>query len=494
MIVEAVERHLLRHEIDGMKNRQNYIEGAWTEPSGIDDLHVTDSYSEETVSSFRSSSIGDVDRAVRAAERALPEWSAVPVEQRAALVREVARALRGNSNELADMISREVGMPRRLAGRIQVEAPISAIVDYADLAVSFHWEQRIRHSLIQQLPVGVVACITPWNYPQHQIIAKVVPALLAGCTVVLKPSELAPSSAVALATAMEQANLPAGVFNLIHGRGEDIGEALVKHPRIDMVSFTGSTRAGRRISGLAGQDIKRLALELGGKSAALVTPGADVVAAVKGTLASCFLNSGQTCSAMTRLLVPHELQDKVSTLARDGAAGYLMGDPFDSRTRLGPLVSGAQRTRVAEMIDSAIQAGAARWTVEQQVPARGFFVPPTVLGNVTPDMEIAREEVFGPVLSVIGYGMLDEAIDIANGTEYGLAASVWGSTTEEAVEVAARLRAGQVDINGATFNPAAPFGGFKKSGVGRENGRYGIEEFVEPRSIQFPVVQAGTAS
>lgn len=477
-----------------MKNRQNYIEGAWTEPSGIDDLPVTDSYSEETVSSFRSSSIGDVDRAVRAAERALPAWSAVPVEQRAALVREVARALRGNSNELADMISREVGMPRRLAGRIQVEAPISAIVDYADLAVSFHWEQRIRHSLIQQLPVGVVACITPWNYPLHQIIAKVVPALLAGCTVVLKPSELAPSSAVALATAMEQANLPAGVFNLIHGRGEDIGEALVKHPRIDMVSFTGSTRAGRRISGLAGQDIKRLALELGGKSAALVTPGADVVAAVKGTLASCFLNSGQTCSAMTRLLVPHELQDKVSTLARDGAAGYLMGDPFDSRTRLGPLVSGAQRTRVVEMIDSAIQAGAARWTVEQQVPARGFFVPPTVLGNVTPDMEIAREEVFGPVLSVIGYGMLDEAIDIANGTEYGLASSVWGSTTEEAVEVAARLRAGQVDINGAMFNPAAPFGGFKKSGVGRENGRYGIEEFVEPRSIQFPVVQAGTAS
>ena len=372
-------------------------------------------------------------------------------------------------------------MPASLAG-----APIAAWDSYADLAVEVEWEKRIGHSLVQQLPVGVAACITPWNYPLHQITGKVAPALLAGCTVVLKPSELAPSSAFLLAQAVAQAGLPLGVFNLVHGSGPEVGEALVAHPEVDLVSFTGSTRAGQRIAAVAGQDIKRLALELGGKSAAVVLPGADLAAAVKATLAGCFLNSGQTCSATTRLLVPREQAQQAAHLAAELAPSWRMGDPADPATRLGPLVSAAQREKVRAMVDAARAEGAVLVTPEGPLPPHGFFFPPTVLHQVTPQMAIAREEVFGPVLVILPYDGVDEAVAIANGTDYGLAATVWAATPAAALPVAQRLRAGQVDINGAPFNPQAPFGGFKRSGVGRENGRFGIEEFLEPRSLQLP--------
>lgn len=470
-----------------MQQHDCYINGAWAPATGESDTPVIDSYTEKTFANYRTSSAADVDAAVHSARRALDDWSGTPLAVRIAAVRRIGAALREQAEPLCRVISREVGMPARLAARIQVGAPIAAWELYAELAAELPWEQRIGNSLVQQVAVGVVACITPWNYPLHQITGKVAPALLAGCTVVLKPSEMAPSSAFMLAQAIEQAGLPAGVFNLVHGRGTEVGEWLVRHPEVDMISFTGSTRAGRRIAALAGQDIKRVALELGGKSAALVLPGADLAAAVKATLGSCFLNSGQTCSATTRLLVPRDAADAVAALVRELVSGYRMGDPADAATRLGPLISRDQQQRVLAQIDGAVKAGARRLTgAALAVPATGFFVAPTVLDRVTPDMEIAREEVFGPVLVVMTCAGVEEGIALANGTDYGLAATVWGVTAPSALAVARRLRAGQVDINGAPFNPAAPFGGFKKSGIGRENGRFGIEEFLAPVSIQLP--------
>lgn len=466
--------------------QQLFIEGAWRAAGGSASLPVTDSYTEEVFASYRTASPADVDAAVRAARSAFHAWSATPVAQRIAAVRRVAAALRERSDAFARVISREVGMPARLAARIQAAAPIAAWDMYADLAAQFEWEERIGHSLVQQVPTGVVACITPWNYPLHQVTGKVAPALLAGCTVVLKPSELAPSSAFLLAEAIARAGLPAGVFNLVHGAGPDVGEALVTHPDVDMVSFTGSTGAGRRIAALAAQDVKRVALELGGKSAAVVLPGADLNLAVKATLGSCFLNSGQTCSATTRLLVPRDQAQQAAHLAAELAASWAMGDPSDPATRLGPLISSAQREKVRGMVRAAIADGAEPVTRDGPLPPHGFFFPATVLARVTPQMEIAREEVFGPVLAILPYDDIDDAVAIANGTAYGLAATVWAATPAAALPVARRLRAGQVDINGAPFNPRAPFGGFKRSGLGRENGRFGIEEFLEPVSLQLP--------
>ncbi|MDQ7974430.1 MAG: aldehyde dehydrogenase family protein [Rhodocyclaceae bacterium] len=473
------------------KHTRLFIDGTLVPARGTQDLPVTDCYTEETFACYRSACSEDVDAAVAAARRAFDAWSATPLADRVAAVRRVAACLREQAEALTTAISREVGMPRKLAARIQVGAPLSAWDAYADLADGFEWESRVGHSLVRQLPVGVVACITPWNYPLHQITGKVAPALLAGCTVVLKPSEMAPASAFMLADAVRQAGLPAGVFNLVHGTGDDVGQALVRHPGVDMVSFTGSTRAGRQIAAQAGADIKRVALELGGKSAALVLPDAHLAAAVKATLASCMLNSGQTCSAITRLLVPRHLLAQAEQLAQDLLPGYRMGDPAHGDTRLGPLASRGQQAKVQDFIDRAIAAGARRVGSVGEPPSHGFFVPATVLSDVTPDMAIAQEEVFGPVLCLLAYDGEDDGIAIANGTAYGLAGAVWGPDTPHTLAVARRMRAGQVDLNGAPFNPLAPFGGFRQSGIGRENGRYGLDEFVEPLSIQLPPDFAG---
>ncbi|MDM0078098.1 aldehyde dehydrogenase family protein [Variovorax sp. J2P1-59] len=463
-----------------------FIDGVMTPAHGEKDLPVVDSFTEETFASYRSASVLDVDEAVVAARRAFEGWAATPLAERVAAVRRVAAALHEKAEALTTAISREVGMPRKLAARIQVGAPIAAWDMYADLAADFEWDSRVGHSLVRQVPTGVVACITPWNYPLHQITGKIAPALLAGCTVVLKPSELAPSSAFLLADAVLEAGLPAGVFNLVHGIGSEVGEALVRHPDVDMVSFTGSTRAGRHIAAIAGDGIKRVALELGGKSAALVLPGADLAAAVRATLAGCMLNSGQTCSATTRLLVPRPLLGAAEAAIIDLLSAYRMGDPADSATRLGPLISKAQQRKVEGLIAEALAAGARLLGGPAAIPSHGFFVPPTVLADVTPEMAVARDEVFGPVLALLAYDEVEDGIALANGTDYGLAGTVWGPVTPATLAVARRLRAGQVDINGAPFNPAAPFGGFKKSGIGRENGRFGIEEFLEPVSIQLP--------
>jgi acyl-CoA reductase-like NAD-dependent aldehyde dehydrogenase len=346
----------------------------------------------------------------------------------------------------------------------------------------------VGNSLIVREPIGVVGAITPWNYPLHQIAAKVAPALAAGCTVVLKPSEVAPLNAFVLAEVFEEIGLPAGVFNLVTGVGPVVGEAIAAHTDVDMVSFTGSTRAGKRVSEVASGTVKRVALELGGKSANVILDDADLAKAIPDGVAKCFLNSGQTCSALTRMLVPRERLSEVEDLAVAAAEAFTPGDPFEPSSRLGPLVSGAQRDRVRNFIDKGVGEGATLLTGGVEAPeglSAGFFIRPTVFSSVTRDMTIARDEIFGPVLSIIPYDTEEEAIDIANDSEYGLAGGVWSGDPERAKAVARQLRTGQVEVNGGGFNPLAPFGGYKQSGNGREYGSFGLEEFLEVKAMQL---------
>ncbi|MBV8261114.1 MAG: aldehyde dehydrogenase family protein, partial [Paraburkholderia sp.] len=335
--------------------------------------------------------------------------------------------------------------------------------------------------------------ITPWNYPLNQITLKVAAALAAGCTVVLKPSEIAPLNAFVLAEAIHEAGLPAGVFNLVTGYGPVVGELLARHPDVDMVSFTGSTRAGKRVSEVASATVKRVALELGGKSAAVVLDDADFAAAVKGTVAACFLNSGQTCSAHTRMIVPESRYEEARDLAKQAAEAFTVGDPRDEKTKLGPLASKAQQQRVQQYIERGMADGAELVTGGPGMPegvTQGFFVKPTVFGRVPRDAAIAQEEIFGPVLTILTAKDEDDAVAIANDSLYGLGGAVWAGSDERAVRVARRIRTGQIDINGGIWNMAAPFGGFKQSGHGRENGAYGLEEYLEYKSMQFKVPKA----
>jgi aldehyde dehydrogenase (NAD+) len=359
---------------------------------------------------------------------------------------------------------------------------------YAELAANYPFEEQIANSLVVKEPIGVVGAITPWNYPLHQVVAKVAAALAAGCTVVLKPSEVAPLSAYALAEIFEQVGLPAGVFNLVTGLGPVVGERIVEHPDVDMVSFTGSTQAGKRVMALAAGTVKRVALELGGKSAFVILDDADLGKAVKVGLANCFINGGQTCTAWTRMLVPADKQDEVLELVRAAAGKYPVGAPGDEGTRIGPLANANQYKRVVGYIEQALADGA---TLVTGGPARpeglekGFYVQPTVLAGVRPGSRVEQEEVFGPVLAVIPYADEDEAVAIANGTPYGLAGGVFSGDQERAVRFARRMRTGMVDVNGGRFNALAPFGGYKQSGNGRELGEYGLEEFLEVKSLQL---------
>ena len=465
-----------------------YIDGAWVQPSGSGTIEVIDSTTEEVMGTVPEGSTGDVDRAVAAAKAAFPAWSATPVEERTALLTKVAEALGARMEPLADLITHEVGMPRVLSQLVQVGLPLNSFASAAQVAADFTWEQEVGNSLVVREPIGVVGCITPWNYPLHQIAAKVAPALAAGCTVVVKPSEVAPLNAFVLADIMDEVGVPAGVFNLVTGFGPVVGEAIAAHKDVDMVSFTGSTRAGKRVTEVAAATVKRVALELGGKSANVILPDADLATAVPDGVGKCFLNSGQTCSALTRMLVPRDKLGEVEELARTAAESFTPGDPFDGTTRLGPLVSAAQRDRVRLYIDKGLGEGATLVTGGADTPEgleRGFFVAPTVFTGVTRDMTIAREEIFGPVLVIIPYDSEEEAVEIANDTEYGLAGGVWSGDPEHAKAIARRLRTGQVEVNGGSFNPAAPFGGYKQSGNGREFGSFGLEEFLEVKAMQL---------
>ena len=464
----------------------HYINGRWVKAESIQTLPVHDSSTEEVMASVPAGTASEADGAVRAARAAFDRWSELPVEERARYLDKIAAGVKARSDELAVTIAREVGMPLKQAKAIQVGGPAWHWGNFAKVARGFEWEKKIGNSLVVREPIGVVGCITPWNFPLSQITLKIAPAMAAGCTVVLKPSEIAPVNAMILAEIIHEAGLPPGVFNLVNGLGPVVGEVLATHPEIDMLSFTGSTRAGKRVGELASQTIKRVALELGGKSASIVLADANFNAAVKGTVGACMLNSGQTCSAHTRLLVPASRYDEVKALAQAVIASYSVGPSLLETSKLGPLVSAAQRDRVLGFIKTGIAQGADVIAGGADAPAfaTGYFVQPTILGIKSSDI-LAQEEIFGPVLVVIAYQDEDDAGRIANDTVYGLGGAVWGATDEAAIKVARRLRTGQVDINGGPFNAQAPFGGYKQSGNGRENSVYGFEEFLEYKAMQL---------
>ncbi len=463
-----------------------FVGGAWVRPAGPDTLTVVNPTTERPLATVPAGTPVDVDRAVAAARAAFAGWAATPVAERAALLGALADGLTARIPELADLIAREVGSPLKFAASTQAGLPIVVLRSYAELLGSFAFEETIGNSLVLREPVGVVGAITPWNYPLHQVVAKVAAALAAGCTVVLKPSEVAPLSAYVLADVAASVGLPAGVLNVVPGTGPVVGEALAAHPDVDMVSFTGSARAGRRVQEVAAGTIKKVALELGGKSANVILDDAELAKAVKVGVANCFINGGQTCTAWTRMLVPEALHSDAVELAVAAAEKYTVGDPLAEGTRIGPMVTAAQRDRVRGYIERGIAEGATLAAGGPSAPLdRGFFVRPTVFAGVRPDAAIAQEEIFGPVLSVIPYTSEGEAAEIANGTPYGLAGAVFAGSQERAVAFARRMRTGQVVVNGGAFNPVAPFGGYKQSGTGRELGRYGLEEFLEVKSLQL---------
>lgn len=464
----------------------HYIAGQWIPAKSKETFLVHDSSTEEVMASVPAGTAEETAAAIMSARAAFEGWAALPAHTRADYLDKIAAGLKARTDEVATAIAREVGMPLKLARSVQVGGPVWNWANFAKVTRAFEWEERVGNSLVVREPIGVVGCITPWNFPLNQITLKVAAALGAGCTVVLKPSEIAPVNAMLLAEIIHEAGLPAGVFNLVNGAGPVVGEVLASHPEVDMVSFTGSTRAGKRVAELASQSVKKVALELGGKSASIILDDADFEAAVKGTLSACLLNSGQTCSAHTRMLVPEHRLAEVKALAQAAIAKYNIGPSLEETSRLGPLVSAAQRDRVLGLIEQGIKegaeviaGGAARPPID-----KGYFVQPTIL-RVQPGDTLAREEIFGPVLVVITYRDEDEAVRIANSTIYGLGGGVWSQDEARAVAVARRVRTGQVDINGAPFNSNAPFGGYKQSGIGRENGKYGFEEFLEYKAIQF---------
>jgi aldehyde dehydrogenase (NAD+) len=463
-----------------------YVDGGWVPSAGDATLEVENPATEQVIGSVPAGTAADVDTAVCAAQNALAGWAASSPGNRADALWRLHRAAQQRADEFATMITTEVGCPTRIAAKVQAGLPLQVLAGCAELAASHPRSETIGNSLVVKEPVGVVGAITPWNYPLQQLVAKIGPALAAGCTLVVKPSELTPLTAYLLFDAIDEAGLPPGVVNLVPGLGAEVGEALVAHEGVSMVSFTGSTATGRRVGAMAGGRVARVALELGGKSANIVLADADLAAAVKVGIANAFLNSGQTCTAWTRMLVHRSRYDEAVSLAADAVGKYVLGDPLDPGTRLGPVVSAAQRERVQGYIAGGVIDGArlVAGGLDVDVPDPGYFVAPTVFADVDPDSALAQEEVFGPVLAMIPVGDDDDAVAVANNSTYGLAGAVWSSDESRALAVARRIQTGAVDINGAAFNPMAPFGGYKQSGVGRELGPHGIDEFLQTKAIQ----------
>ncbi|MER5850268.1 aldehyde dehydrogenase family protein [Streptomyces sp. NPDC002012] len=458
---------------DGM-----YIGGEWRAAAGTDLIAVVDPADEQVIAHVPAGTAEDVDAAVSAAREAFPAWAATPPAERAAKIAALRDVLVARKGEIAETVTAELGAPLPFSQTVHAGVPILVAGSYAELAASYAFEERVGNSTVYAEPVGVVGAITPWNYPLHQIVAKVAPALAAGCTVVLKPAEDTPLTAQLFAEAVHEAGVPAGVFNLVTGLGPVAGQALAEHGGVDLVSFTGSTAVGKQIGATAGAAVKRVALELGGKSANVILPSADLAKAVGVGIANVMGNSGQTCSAWTRMLVHTSQYDEAVALAAEAAAKY--GD------RIGPLVNAKQHARVRGYIEKGVAEGARLVAGGPEAPReQGYFVSPTVFADVTPEMTVAQEEIFGPVVSIIRYEDEDDALRIANGTVYGLAGAVWAGDDAEAVAFARRMDTGQVDINGGRFNPLAPFGGYKQSGVGRELGSHGLAEYLQTKSLQF---------
>lgn len=467
-----------------------YIDGEWVKPSSPALLDVVSPTTEEVVARVGAGTAADVDRAVAAARRAFSTFSRTSPEERVALIHRIIDRFTARRKEIADAVTLEMGSPLDLAWNMQTGSSLIYFEEATGVLENFAFETSSEATLgttrIRYEPIGVCGLITPWNWPLNQIVTKLAPALAAGCTVVLKPSELSPLSALLLAEVMHEAGVPAGVFNLVNGTGPEVGAAISSHPDVDMVSFTGSTRAGIQVAVAAAPTVKRVHQELGGKSANVILPDADLDLAVRDGVARCFINSGQSCIAPTRMLVHRSQIAEVTERIKAEAAKVVVGDPFAKGTTMGPVSGIAQFRKVQDMIGKGIDGGATLLVGGPGRPQnlnRGYFVRPTVFTDVTPDMEIARQEIFGPVLSVLTYEDEDEAVRIANDTVYGLAAYVYSQDYEHAGRVAAQLRAGRVFINNPPFDFNAPFGGYKQSGNGRELGEFGMVEFLEVKAV-----------
>ncbi len=470
-----------------METSKLYINGSFVPSTGTDRIDVIDSATEEVMGWIPAGTVADVDLAVKSAADAQPEWAALPQHERSRHLMALHDELSNQAEFFTTLIAREVGTPIKLGQFVQVGVAIAAIKDAVDELEAFAWETPLANSTIVREPIGVVGAITPWNYPLYQILLKIAPAMAVGCSVVLKSSEVAPLNAFVIAEAIDRVGFPPGVFNLVTGFGPVVGEALASHPLVDAISFTGSTRAGKRVMQLGAETIKRVNLELGGKSACVILDDATMTKAVSSGVNNVLLNSGQTCAAWTRMIVPRSRLAEIEGMAVEAMAKFAPGSPFADGKVIGPLVSAAQRDRVREYIKGAQDEGARLLLGGSEQPQdleSGYFVLPTIFTDVTPDMTIAREEVFGPVLSIMAVDDDDEAIALANATPYGLHGGVWSEDLERAERVARAMKTGQVDINGGRFNPLAPFGGYRQSGNGRERGHYGLEEFLEIKAIQ----------
>jgi len=463
-------------------NLQFYINGQWVQPSGSKTLDVIDPSTEEAIGTIALGNETDVDKAVAAARAAFPAFAATSKQERLALMRRLLEVYKTRYADIAETLSREMGAPIELAHKAQAAMGTGHLAKMIETLENFEFEELRGTTLIAKEPIGVVGMITPWNWPMNQIMCKVAPALAAGCTMVLKPSEIAPLNAIIFAEIVHEAGIPKGVFNLVNGDGPTVGEAISRHPGVDMVSFTGSTRAGILVAKAAADTVKRVHQELGGKSANIILDDADLNKAVKLGVESVMRNSGQSCNAPTRMFVPAALHDKAVAIAKAVAERLKVGAPASNDTFLGPVVSETQYNKIQKLIEAGIKEGADLVTGGSGRPEglnRGYYVRPTIFGNVTDDMTIAREEIFGPVLSIVPYQSDDEVVQRANDTPYGLASYVQSGSLERARKVAAQMRSGNVYINYPAWDAGAPFGGYKQSGNGREYADFGLEEFLE---------------
>lgn len=465
---------------------QFFIDGNWSDSKGSERLEVENPATEKGFAEIALASVEDVDNAVAAARSAFPSFAAMPVADRAQLLLRIADQIRSHKEEIADLVTAEMGSPANFARSYHVGEAEDSFRKMADVIMSYQFEKKMPGALVTREPIGVCGLIIPWNAPTSTLADKVATAMAAGCAVVAKPSEVSPLSSLVLAEAIKAAGTPAGVFNLINGDGPVAGQRLAEHPDVDMISFTGSTRAGRLVAVAAAQSVKRVHQELGGKSPNVLLPDTDFSMAVPWGVARCFGGSGQSCQAPTRMLVPRERHDEALEMAAAKANSFIVGDPNDSSTELGPVVNCSQFDKVQGLIEAGIAEGATLAAGGLGRPDgldRGYYVKPTIFGNVARDARIAREEIFGPVLSIIPYDDEEEAISIANSTDYGLASWVWSANLDRARRVSRNIRAGRVYINGAPPAPNVPFGGYKMSGNGREQGVYGLEEYCEIKAL-----------